>query len=158
MKNLYALVLIFFITLMTGCAPKTPGLLPTNEIWPYELYNRFNLRTVFSSYTNSLKYYCATYPKDFYRPDQLYMPDTDTIVIEDEHKILTFQFITYDQISLTDETKSGNYKAKHLYTIYYNEEFDDYRTDTFYIKKREECEEYIIPEDLNVSEEEIAKK
>jgi len=144
--------------MIIACAKKSPGTEVTTEIWPYELYNKFNLRTVFSRYSNGLRYYCASYPKDYYRPDQVYMPNTDKIIMENNETLLSFEFITNSQIILIEESKDGSYKSKVMHTIYYNEAFDDYRASTRYIKKRKNCLPYVIAEDINSSEKEKTKK
>jgi hypothetical protein len=158
MKFLSAFSLVVSILLLSSCSVKEPGVEVDTEIWPYELYNKFNLRTVHSRYSNGLRYYCASYPKDYYRPDQLYMPNTDKIIMENNETLLSFEFITNSQIVLEEVQKDGTYKAKTLHTIYYNEDFDDYRASTRYIKKHEKCVPYVIAEDLNTSENETPKK
>jgi hypothetical protein len=126
-------------------------------VWPYELYEKFNLRTTLSSYSNALKTYCASYPKDFYRPDQVTMPDTDTIVMENELMRLSFKFVTQDQVIMVDEVKGGLSKIQRGLTLYYNEDKDEYRTDTFFIEKNENCIEFVIPEDNNSTDSNSSK-
>jgi len=144
------IALLFLLLFFIACSSKKPGTEISRELWPYELYQKFNLRTIVSSYSNHVKYYCASYPKDFFRPDQLYMPNTTTIVIKNKTRLLSFEFIARDRIILIDEVE-GAYSARNFYTIYYNEEADDYRADTFFIKPKEDCAEFIIPSDVNVS-------
>ncbi|MBE0498466.1 MAG: hypothetical protein IBX43_04410 [Campylobacterales bacterium] len=136
------IVLVLLALLLSGCSPKQPGVKPPFLIYPYEFYERFNLRTIISSYSEALKYYCASYPKDFFTRDQLTMPDTDTLVLEDESKKLVFELYELDRVIVTEETKDGSYYAKYLYIIYYNEENNDFRTDRFFIPKHEECKTY----------------
>jgi len=145
-------ILIVFIVFLTACSSNKPGVEPESSIWPYEFYNKFNLRTIVSSYGNYLKYYCASYPKDFFRPDQLYMPNAEKIVIYDLNRTLSFEIVSRNQVIVTDQV-NDSYNAQHLYTIYYNEEHDDYRSDLFYIKPRKECVSYVIKADENVSKE-----
>lgn len=132
--------------LLSACSPKEVGVNPPFLIYPYEFYERFNLRTIISSYNADLKYYCASYPKDFFRKDQLYMPNTDTLVIENETKKLVFEMYSQDKVIVTDEIKDGSYMAKYLYNVYYNEEHDDFRTDRFFIEKSENCKDYTVQE------------
>lgn len=142
------IILILLTLLLVSCSPKTPGIKPPFVINPYEFYERFNLRTIISSYSGYVEYYCATYPKDFFRPDQLYMPDMETLVIESEQRRLIFELYEEDRVIVIEENKDGTYRAKYLYKIYYNEEHDDFRTDRFYIPKKEDCQEYIIPSEV----------
>ena len=145
------LLIIFLLLLFTACSDKKPGVQMPSLVWPYEFYNKFNLRTIVSSYSTQLRYYCASYPKDFFKADKVIMPNTDKVIIEDEQRLLSFELVSRNQLIIVDEIKDGSYQAKHLYTIYYNEEDDDYRTDTFFIKPRADCQELILKEDANVS-------
>ena len=147
---MHKMILLFLILILTACSSKKPGVEVPRDLWPYELYEKFNLRTIVSSYSNHLKYYCLSYPKDFYKPDQLYMPNTQSIIIKNKVRLLSFEIVSRDHIIVTDEVEDA-YKARHYYKIYYNEEFDDYRADTFFIKQRNNCVEYIMPDDENVS-------
>ncbi len=158
MKRQTLLLSLLLIVLLSACANKLPGAKITKEIWPYELYNKLNLRTLVSRYNNGLRYYCASYPKDFFRPDQVYMPNTDKIIMENNETLLSFEFITNEQIILVYEKKDGSYKSKEAHTIYYNEAHDDYRVNNFYIKKRKDCVKYVIPQDNNETKEQSPKK
>ncbi len=139
-------ILLSFIVLLllSSCGDRKPGIKPPFVIYPYEFYERFNLRTVLSSYDGYLKLYCASYPKDFFTPEELYMPNTDKLVVENKDKRLTFELFSEDKVIVTDEHFNGSYRAKYLYKIYYNEEHDDFRTDRLFIKKHKDCKEYII--------------
>lgn len=151
-NTLLVLTLVLFLG---GCGSKAPGVKPPFVIYPYEFYERFNLRTILSSYSGALKHFCASYPKDFFRPDELYMPNMEKIIIQNETKRLSFELFAEDKVIVTDETLDGSYNAKYLYKIYYNEEHDDFRTDRFFIKKGENCQEYRLePQKKSENEEE----
>jgi hypothetical protein len=75
----------------------------------------------------------------------------ESLVIENEQRRLIFELYEEDRVIVIEESKDGTYRAKYLYKIYYNEEHDDFRTDRFYIPKKEDCIEYQIP--LEVSQE-----
>ncbi len=153
------LLLSFIILLLlSSCADKKPGIKPPFVIYPYEFYERFNLRTVLSSYDGYLKFYCASYPKDFFTPDELYMPNTDKLVIENKDKRLVFELFSEDKVIVTDEHFDGSYRAKYLYKIYYNEEHDDFRTDRLFIKKRVDCKEYVLGDETKVEANSSAQK
>jgi len=141
MKTIILTLLIF---LLSSCSSKAPGIKPPFVIYPYEFYERFNLRTILSSYDGYLKHYCASYPKDFFTPDELYMPNTDKVVMENKEKRLTFELFSEDKVIVVDERFDGSYSAKYLYKIYYNEEHDDFRTDRFYLEKPKNCKPYVL--------------
>ena len=144
------IILSIILILFSACADKKPGITPPFSIWPYEFYNKFNLRTIVSSYSKKVRYYCGSYPKDFFKPDQLYMPNSDKVIIYDENRSLSFELVSSNQVIIVDEIKN-KYNASHLYTIYYNEEADDYRADTFFIKVRENCVDLVLKQDINAS-------
>ena len=136
---------------MHGCSSKRPESKLPSPIWPYQFYERFNLRTILSSYEGDLRRFCATYPKDFFTPAQLYMPDTESIVIENNNRKLIFEFRADETLIVTDEVKDGSFKARTFFKIYYDEEHDDFRTDNLFVKKRENCQKYTIPDEGNVT-------
>ena len=142
MRAIFLSFVILF--LFSACGDKKPGVKPPFVIYPYEFYERFNLRTILSSYDGYLKHSCASYPKDFFTPEELYMPNTDKLVIENKDKRLIFELFSEDKVIVTDVHFDGSYNAKFLYKIYYNEEHDDFRTDRFFIKKKEDCKEHVI--------------
>ena len=144
------IILIGLILLFTACSSKKPGVELSDDIWPYELYNKFNLRTIISSYSDYLRYYCVSYPKDFYKPDKVFMPNTQRVIIRTETRLLSFEFVSRDEVVIMDEVE-GAYKSRHLYKIYYNEEFDDYRTDLFFIEQKVDCAQFVLAEDVNTS-------
>lgn len=152
------IVLALLIVLFTSCTSKKPGIKPPFAIYPYEFYERFNLRTILSSYDGYLKFYCASYPKDFFTPEELYMPNTDKIVIENKDKRLVFELFSEDKVIVTDEHFDGSYRAKYLYKIYYNEEHDDFRTDRLFIDKREDCKQYVIHSETKEKSDSSANK
>ena len=145
------LSLFFLFFLFIGCAPKKPGIEISEDIWPYELYLKFNLRTIVSSYGNHLTHYCTSYPKDYFKADKVYMPNTQKVIIKSKTRYLSFKLVGQDKV-IVEDIVEGSYKATHLHTIYYNEEFDDYRAEIFFIKQKENCQEFVIPNDENVSE------
>ena len=147
MKNIIFVVLILFIS---ACSDKKPGIVPPAPIWPTEFYKKFNLRTIISSYGNILKYACESYPQDFFKPDAFYMPNTSKVVIYDLNRTLTFESLSLSKVIIRDQV-NDSYDGEHTYTIYYNEEHDDYRTDVFFIKKRENCIYMGVKKDQNVS-------
>ncbi|HIC43837.1 MAG TPA: hypothetical protein EYO73_05980 [Sulfurimonas sp.] len=145
------IILVFLLLLFTGCSSKKPGVEIERDLWPYELYNKFNLRTLASSYSNYLKHSCLSYPKDFFRPDQVYMPDTQNIVIKNKTRTLSFELYRRNYVIVTDEVKDS-FSSRDIYKLYYNEEFDDYRVDMFFIKEKEDCTQLVIFNDENVSQ------
>ncbi len=80
------------------------------------------------------------------------MPNTEKVVIEDKNHYLSFELVSQDQVIVEDIIKDGTYHATHLYRIYYNEENDDFRTESFFIPQRENCIELVLKEDENSSE------
>ncbi len=152
MRLTNVLVLGLGLFLFAGCSQKHPGAQIDEPVWPYEFYKRFNLRTIISSYSNQLKFVCASYPREFYLPGGVVMPNSDKVVIEDKDRYLSFDLVSTDQVIIEDVLKDGKYHAKHLYTFYYNEEHDDFRADTFYIPIHPKCVPLILKEDENVSD------
>ncbi len=136
MTKILSLILIL---LLSSCASKKPGVEPSFAVYPYDFYEKFNLRTIISSYRGYLQAYCASYPKDFFEQHEIGTADSRILFLENEEKILLFEMVSYNQVMISDRTKDNSYKSKSLYTFYYNEEHDDFRTDEFFIPKKEGC-------------------
>lgn len=136
------IILIIFILFIGGCASQRPGVDPLFVIYPYDFYEKFNLRTVISSYRNQLAYFCASYPKDFFQEKDIRIADGKFLVLDNGERLLTFEMIAYNQVIMTDEIPQSGYKGEGTYTFYYNKEADDFRVSEFLIDKKSDCKEY----------------
>jgi len=154
-------VLVIILVFLSACSQKSPGILVNKPVWPYELYEKLNLRTFLNSYSNALHYYCASYPKDFYRPEQVSMPNGDKIVMQNADMLLSFEFVADDQVVMIEERKDGTLRNEHSFMLYYNEDVDEYRSNSFFIEAKKECLPYVIAKDKNetkTEEKQGAKK
>jgi len=139
MKNI---VLISLIVLFSACSPQQSELKPPLVVYPYDFYEKFNLRTLVSSYGKSLQYYCASYPKDFFEEYEVRTANSTLLILENMDRRLSFEMVAYNQVIITDEVKENQYKAQSRYTFYYDEAHDDFRVDASFIKKNENCKVY----------------
>lgn len=133
------IVLVFLIVLLSACSPTKPGVEPLFVIYPYDFYEKFNLRTIISSYAKHLQSYCASYPKDIFPEHEIRVANSKFLVLDDGERRLTFEMVSFNQVIITDEVIASQYKAKSLYTFYYNEDEDDFRVNELYIEKNKNC-------------------
>jgi len=136
------IIFIFFLLLLTGCSTKKVEVEPLFVVYPYDFYEKFNLRTIISSYRTRLQYYCGSYPKDFFKQYEIRVANDKFLVLDDGDRTLSFEMVAYNQVIITDSARESEYKSTSLYTFYYNTEEDDFRADEFYVKKEEDCKVY----------------
>lgn len=135
-KMIFSLVLLL---VMSACSSKKIGVDPHFVIYPYDFYEKFNLRTIISSYRLQLQNSCLSYPKDFFQEQDMRVANNSLLVLENSERSLTFEMFSYNQVIITDKVFEGGYKAKFIHTIYHNTDEDDFRVDEIFIKKKENC-------------------
>lgn len=151
MRYSLAFVLMVSLVLLSACAPKEPQLEDARSIWPLEFYEKLNLRSFFNYYTPYVKTYCNTYPKDFFSREQVLMPDTQSVVMENSAVRLSIHVDEFGKLIMHNESKQSKAWDKKTISVYYDEEHDDYRVNEIYIKPKPKCL-YLLPkEDENSS-------
>lgn len=135
-------VWVALILILGACSSKQPGTDPAFVIYPYDFYEKFNLRTIISSYRNHLHYYCTRYPKDFFKENEIRTANNKLLILDNGNKTLTFEMVAYNKVIITDLDRQNKYKSKSLYTFFYNKEADDFRVYEFFIKQKDNCKEY----------------
>ena len=137
MKKIISLISI--LIMMNACSAKKIGVDPHFVIYPYDFYEKFNLRTIISSYRLQLQNSCLSYPKDFFEEQDMRVADNKFLALENTERKLMFEMVAYNQVIITDQAEEGGYESKSLYTFFYNKQEDDFRVDEFFIRKNESC-------------------
>ncbi len=133
--------------------PKVRVAEDARKVWPMEFYEKLNLRTFFNFYTPYVKTYCNTYPRDFFSRDQVVMPDSRTVVMENSLLRLELQADELGKLVMYNESKATKAWDKKIIRVYYDEQHNDFRVDEVYIAPKSNCF-YLIPkEDANSSVE-----
>lgn len=111
-----------------------------NKITPLSLYHRFNLRTIFSSYGQRVKYYCETYPFEYFSSEQMKVED-NTLILDNGDDYLTLTIQDDGQIGISNQISQGTYNTSENYVVNIGQE-QDIRASETYIDKSPDCESY----------------
>ncbi|KAF1073885.1 hypothetical protein [Halodesulfovibrio sp. MK-HDV] len=102
------------------------------SITPEKLIQSFNLRTVYSSYAQTLKMYCADYPKDFFDKKDIKVTQK-SVVFESKTRYLKLEILDEDLVEMTDIIKGRSYSTKSQHPVFFDEKNKDIRTNETYI-------------------------
>ena len=116
------------------------------QITPEEFFNAFNMRTIRSSMGPRLRYYCESYPKDYFNNRKLdkrsreYLGDEDfaklgkTLLVltpvgdgEDFDQVWWVYFEGDNQITLDEFIRTGTWRTSSHYKLYFDEVHGDWR-------------------------------
>lgn len=113
-----------------------------NEITPLQLYMRFNMRTIFSSYGQRVKYYCASYPFEYFPKSQMYIKGGNTLVLDNGEDYWEIS-ITGGTVEILNQIRGGTYNSTSSYSVEFNSSSREYRAKETFIKKGGDCEIYV---------------
>ena len=98
------------------------GLLWSNGVLANELnansfFNKFNMRSIYSSMGPQLKYWCGSYPFEFFTIKEK-NNNSITLVRNDDH-FWIITFLENNKIELINQITSGTYLTSHDYELKY---------------------------------------
>lgn len=105
----------------------------------YGLYEKFNMRSIFSSFGQRLKYYCQSYPKDFFMVTNI---SENKLELEADDDVWEFTIEEPNIIYINNTITSGTYNSSVRYEIYYVEKNNDWRSRETFIDISEDCKQY----------------
>lgn len=105
-----------------------------------DLYSKFNMRTIKSSYGQRLKYYCESYPSD-------YFPVSGKRIVADENILQltagedswTIKLLSPDKIGIANSITSGSYDSFTEYDIHFDNDSGEWRADETFIEIGADC-------------------
>lgn len=107
------------------------------------LFKKFNLRTIYSSYGQRLKYYCESYPIDFFLEKNMSIDGAGkNITLTSGSNVWIIEILDVDKIGVTNQIVDATYNTYSEYQIHYNVETGDWRADEANIGRSDECVEY----------------
>lgn len=123
-----------------------PGVVTAQELTLEEFYERFNMRTIFSSFGQNLKHYCESYPKEFLLKKKLIFLSKKTLELGfyNDYLVWSVTIIGKNRIQLYDYIPSGTYRSTEDYEVFFDQEHQDWRTKITYIPIPQNCEKYDI--------------
>ncbi|HTQ99523.1 MAG TPA: nuclear transport factor 2 family protein, partial [Candidatus Acidoferrum sp.] len=108
-----------------------------------DLYARFNMRTINSSFGPRLKFYCDSYPKDFFpAASKKIIPADNTLQLQAEEDVWTIKLLSPTRVSITNSISGGTYSDSTEYDIAWDETNMDWRANQTFIAKGNECVDY----------------
>lgn len=108
-------------------------------------YDKFNMRSIYSSYAPRLKYFCQSYLKDFFSPKQIVAKTASELVLDNGDDVWTIKITGKNRISVANQIKTGTYNSVKEYDVYFNEASLDWRAKEAAIAVPGKCVTYEIP-------------
>lgn len=102
------------------------------SVTPQRLAQSFNLRTVYSSYAQTLKMYCLDYPTDYFEKKNIKVT-SNAVIFENNTRYLKLKILGEYLIEMTDVIKGRSYSTKSEYTVFYDDMNKDIRAKETYI-------------------------
>ncbi|VAW81949.1 hypothetical protein MNBD_GAMMA12-1966 [hydrothermal vent metagenome] len=121
-------------------------MLPLNvfagELTLNDLYNKFNMRTIYSSYGQRLQYYCGAYPKNFFPKHQASFKFGNTLKLVSGDDVWIFTMKSDNKIILVNKITSGTYNTVNKYALHFDRINGDWRADKIRIKEPVNCKKF----------------
>ncbi|MCL1129001.1 lysozyme inhibitor LprI family protein [Shewanella sairae] len=105
-----------------------------------DYYQHCNMRTIYSSYGQRLKYYCESYPKDFFKAPGV-ISDTKLEMIDGDN-IWTVSIAPGNRVTMGNQITSGTYHSVSSHRLYFDKNSNDWRTLETFIAVPEDCVAY----------------
>ncbi len=116
------------------------GLSEGNLISAKDFYERFNMRSIYSSYDQRLKYYCESYPKDFFKSPKFVSINQVEFVDGDDIWIISIQ--PNNKIKVTNKITSGTYSTTSVHRLYFDKHSNEWRSLETFIGIPKKCVPY----------------
>ena len=108
-----------------------------------DIYEKFNMRTVYSSYGPRLKYYCESYPKDYFPKENAKFIKGKQLELVSGNDIWVFTIKEPNTFFLNNQITKATYNSGKEYSVQYDEVHNDWRADKILIKKKGNCKKYV---------------
>lgn len=109
------------------------------ELTYESLYQRFNMRTIYSSYGQRLKWYCESYPVEFFNEKHIL---SDGMVLISGDDIWGFRIIDGATVFIENKIKNSTYDTTNQYSIHYDKDHEEWRASETLIHIDSECEHF----------------
>jgi len=124
-------------------------LIPFNvfatEITLNDIFEKFNMRTIYSSYGQRLKYYCGTYPKDiFLKGNAKFNKKENKLELHSGSDIWVFKIEGSNKIFLNNKVTSATYDSGKEYAVKFDAKNNDWRVNKILIKEPKGCKKYVL--------------
>ena len=115
--------LTFFVSL------KIIFLISTNYSFASELtvdtfYNKFNMRSTLSSMGPQLRYWCGSYPSEFFKIKE--KMDDRLILVRNENHFWDITILDNNKVAIYNQITSGTYKTEDVTQLIYMSDKDEW--------------------------------
>ncbi|WP_157038340.1 hypothetical protein, partial [Photobacterium ganghwense] len=87
------------------------------QVTTQDLYEKFNMRTIYSSYGQRLKYYCESYPKQFFSIEGASFVSDSRLELVSGEDVWFFTISEPNIISVGNHITSGTYNSVSTYAL-----------------------------------------
>ena len=108
-----------------------------------DIYEKFNMRTIYSSYGQRLKYYCESYPKEYFSKENAKFINDKQLELVSGSDVWVFTIKASNILLLNNQITSGTYNIGKEFSVYFDSENNDWRADKILIKKSDKCKNYV---------------
>ena len=88
-----------------------------NELNANSFFNKFNMRSIYSSMGPQLKFWCGSYPLEFFKLEK--QNNQSITLIRDDTQFWIIKFLKNNKIELTDQITDGTYLTNDVYELKY---------------------------------------
>ena len=88
-----------------------------NELNANSFFNKFNMRSIYSSMGPQLKYWCGSYPFEFFTIKE--KNNNSITLVRDDTQFWIIKFLKNNKIQLTDQITDGTYLTNDVYELKY---------------------------------------
>ena len=95
-----------------------------NELNTNSFFNKFNMRSINSSMGPQLKFWCGSYPFEFFEIEK--QNNQSITLIRHDTQIWTIKFSKNNKIELTDEITDGTYLTNNIIELKYINDINEW--------------------------------
>lgn len=114
----------------------------SEQVTTKDLYEKFNMRTIYSSYGQRLKYYCESYPKQFFSIEGASFVSDSRLELVSGEDVWVFTISEPNIISVGNHITSGTYNSVSTYALYFDRKAQDWKAKETYIDIPKDCASY----------------
>lgn len=104
-----------------------------------DVYQNFNMRSIKSSYSQRLKYYCQSYLSEYFTTQFITEKTTSQITLDNNDDVWTISIIGKNRISVANRIKNGTYNTIAEYDVVFKDESSDWQAKEPFIGIPTEC-------------------
>ena len=127
------------LTLTTILVLLSSQVFGAEQLTTEELYKKFNMRSVYSSYGQRLKYYCNSYPKEFFTEKEAKFVSDKRLELVSGDDVWVFTIVEPNVIYLRNQITSGTYNSGSKHELYFDAQSKDWKSKETYIDIPEDC-------------------